>query len=73
MGKSQYVSPHPNGWQVKGEGNTKPTAVKHTQKEAIAVAREIAINQKSELIIKGEDGRIRQKDSFGNDPYPPKG
>ena len=73
MGKNQYVSPHPNGWQVKGEGNTKPTAVKHTQREAIDTAKTIAKNQKSELIVKGEDGRIRQKDSFGNDPYPPKG
>lgn len=73
MGKNQYVSPHPNGWQVKGEGNTKPTAVKSTQKEAIGIARAIAISNQSELIIKGMDGRIRQKDSYGNDPHPPKG
>ena len=44
-----------------------------TQKEAIAKAREIAINQKSELFIHGENGRIRERNSYGNDPYPPKG
>jgi hypothetical protein len=34
---------------------------------------EIAQNQQSELLIHGENGRIREKNSYGNDPYPPKG
>ena len=42
-------------------------------KEAIAVARSIAINQKSEVVIHGTNGQIRAKDSYGNDPCPPKG
>jgi hypothetical protein len=24
-------------------------------------------------LIHGEDGRIRERNSYGNDPYPPKG
>ena len=59
--------------QVKGAGNQKATKVFDTQYAAIDYAREIARNQKSELVIHGENGRIRQKDSFGNDPYPPRG
>jgi len=27
---------------------------------------------KSELIIQNTEGKIRSKDSYGNDPYPPK-
>lgn len=73
MGKNQHVTPHPNGWQVKGAGNQRATAVKSTQREAIDAARKIAQHQKSELIVHGRDGQIRQKDSFGNDPFPPKG
>ena len=74
MGKNQYVTKHPSGgWQVKGEGNTRATAVTATQKEAISKGREIAKNAKSELIIHGRDGKIRAKDSYGNDPCPPKG
>lgn len=73
MGKDQHVTPHEDGWQVIGEGNVKATVVKPTQYEAIETARMIAIHQKSELVIHGRDGKIRQKDSFGNDPYPPKG
>lgn len=41
--------------------------------EAIAIAREISINSNSELFIHGTDGRIREKNSYGNDSYPPKG
>lgn len=74
MGKNQHVTLRPDGdWQVKGEGNSKATAVTTTQKDAIRIARDIAINQGSEVIIHGKDGKIRDKNSYGNDPYPPEG
>lgn len=74
MGKNQHVTKHPSGgWQVKGAGNTRATVRTSTQKEAIAAARSIAIRSQSEVVIHGTDGRIRAKDSYGNDPYPPKG
>ena len=74
MGKNQHVTPHHDGgWQVKGAGNSRATVRTSTQKEAAAIARTIAINQHSERVIHGTDGRIRAKDSYGNDPYPPKG
>ncbi len=57
----------------KGAGNEKATKVTSTQKEAINVARSIAKNQKSELLVHNTKGQIRQKDSFGNDNFPPKG
>lgn len=74
MSKNQHVVPHPNGgWQVKGEGNTRATARTTTQKEAINIAREISRNQGSELVIHRPNGQIRDKDSHGRDPFPPKG
>lgn len=74
MGKNQHVTPHPDGgWQVKGEGNERATVRTSTQKEAIDRAREISRNQGSELIIHRPDGRIREKDSHGNDPFTPEG
>ena len=72
MGKNQHVVPRGNGWAVKGEGNKKATALYPTQREAIKKAREIAINQNSELFIHGRNGRIRDRDSYGNDPCPPR-
>ena len=72
--KNQHVTPHKNGsWQVKGAGNKKATKVTKTQREACKIAKNIAKNQQSELLIHGKDGKIRNKHSYGNDPYPPKG
>lgn len=74
MGKNQHVTPHPcGGWQVKGEGNSKATKVTDTKQPAIDAAKTIAQNQQSELVIHGKDGKIQDKNSYGNDPFPPKG
>jgi adenylyl- and sulfurtransferase ThiI len=72
-GKNQHVVPRPDGWAVKSEGAGRATRVTTTQREAMEIAREIAKNQGSERIVHGENGRIRQKNSYGNDPHPPKG
>jgi hypothetical protein len=72
-GKNQHVVPTPNGsWGVRGEGNSKMTKETTTQTQAIEIAREIAKNQGSEVIIHRKDGTIRDKDSYGKDPCPPK-
>ncbi|CEG25323.1 DUF2188 domain-containing protein [Bacillus sp. B-jedd] len=72
--KNQHVTPAlGGGWQVKGAGNAKATKVTKTQAEAINIAKSIAKNQKSELFIHNEGGRIRERNSYGNDSYPPKG
>lgn len=72
MGKNQHVVPHKDGWAVKGSGNQKATKVTPTKKDAVDVAKQIAQNQQSELIVHGKDGKIQSKDSFGNDPCPPR-
>jgi len=70
--QNQHVVPYGSQWAVKGAGNTRATSVKDTQAAAIAVAREIAINKKVEVVIHRSDGTIRDKDSYGKDPVPPK-
>ncbi|MCC7357581.1 DUF2188 domain-containing protein [Candidatus Uhrbacteria bacterium] len=72
MKNGQHVVPHDGEWAVRREGAERVTSVHSTQAEAEAAAREIARNQGVELFIHGRDGRIRDRDSFGNDPYPPK-
>ena len=57
---------------MRGEGNERMTSIHPTQGEAIDAAREIAINQRSEVVIHRRDGTIRDKDSYGNDPFPPR-
>jgi len=69
---NQHVVPRDGGWAVRGEGNKRDTSRHGTQKEAIDAARDIAINQRGEVVIHGRDGKIRDKDSYGNDPCPPR-
>lgn len=71
--RNQHVVPHTNGWAVKGAGAERATSVHPTQAKAITAARDIARNQSSELLVHGRNGQIRERDSFGNDPFPPKG
>lgn len=71
--KNQHVVPHKDGWAVRGAGNAKAPTIKPTQREAIDAAKPIARANGSEVVIHGRDGKIRAKDSYGNDPYPPKG
>lgn len=73
MGKNQHVVPHGKEWAVKGAGNTKYTAITGTQSEAIDIARDIAQNQNSELLIHNRQGQIREKNTYGPDQNPPKG
>ncbi|WP_432706694.1 DUF2188 domain-containing protein [Escherichia coli] len=56
-----------------GRINERVTSTHRTQQEAIDAARLIAQNQGSELIIHRPNGQIRDKDSHGKDPFPPKG
>lgn len=74
MSKNQHITPHPQGgWQVKGAGNSRATVRTTTQAKAIKIGREIARGQGSELVIHRPNGQIRAKDSYGNDPFPPRG
>jgi hypothetical protein len=72
MGKNQHVVPAGDGWGVRGEGNSRLTSAHDTQREAIAAASQIAKNQHSELLIHGQNGQIRERESYGNDPFPPR-
>ena len=74
MGRNQHVTKTKDGkWQVKGEGNSKATAVYSTQREARAKAIDIAKKQQSEMVLHGKDGKIRERNSYGKDPFPPRG
>lgn len=71
--RNQHVVPHEDGWAVRSAGSQRATSIHDTQGEAVAAGREIARNQGAELFVHGRDGRIRERDTHGHDPYPPKG
>lgn len=73
MAKNQHVVPHNGSWAVRGAGNDRVTRTAETQSQAIEIARGIAQNQGSELFIHRPNGQIRERNSYGNDPFPPEG
>lgn len=72
MGKDQHVVPAGDGWGVRGAGNSRLTSQHSTQEQARQAAVSIAKNQQSDVVIHNRQGQIRDKDSYGNDPCPPK-
>ena len=70
---NQHVVPRGSQWAVVGEGNSRATAVVPTQREAINIAKPISQNQGGDVIIHGRNNQIRERNSYGNDPFPPKG
>lgn len=71
--KNVHVTPRKDGkWNVIREGAGRASAVADTQAEAIKEGRRLAQDGKGELAIHGEDGRIRDKRSYGADNCPPR-
>lgn len=69
----QHVVQRDEGWAVRKEGAERDTSLHPTQKEAIDAATEIAKNQEGEVFIHDRHGKIRERNSYGNDPFPPPG
>lgn len=67
-----HVVPHDKGWARVKEGAERPASVHRTQKDAIDAAREQAKRERVEVVTHGKDGRIRDSDSYGRDPLPPR-
>ena len=71
--KGQHVVPNGGKWSVRKAGSSRATGTFSTQKEAIEAGTRIARNQGTELYIHRENGRIRDRNSYGNDPKKSKG
>lgn len=71
--RGQHVVPNGGKWSVRKAGASRASGTFATQMEAIVRGTELAKTQKTYLYIYGADGRIRERNSFGNDSHPPKG
>ncbi|WP_081477250.1 DUF2188 domain-containing protein [Thermus sp. CCB_US3_UF1] len=70
--KYLHVVRRGEGWAVEREGAKRASKIFRTQEEAKAYAREVAEREKGEVIVHDQKGRIRERDSYGSDPHPPK-
>lgn len=72
MSKDVHVVPNENGWRVEVGGSPEGQDFVD-QQSAINAGTERAKRDKVELFIHGRDGKIRERNSFGNDPRRTKG
>lgn len=60
-------------WENKEEGNSVPLSSHHTKDAAVDAGAALARARRVEHIIHGRDGSIQSRNSYGNDPFPPRG
>lgn len=65
-GKGVHVVRSGKGWAVKSGG--RKVSSHRTQANAAKAGRSVAKTGRTELYVHGRDGRIREANSYGNDP-----
>lgn len=70
--KDIHVVPRGDNWAVEKEGASRASKIVDTQKEAIGHAKDQARRENVEVVVHRRDGSIRDSDSYGRDPNPPK-
>ena len=71
--KTLHVSPLKDGWVVRKVESSGSSKIFVNKEDAIKFGTKVAKNKKTELIIHGRDGRIRERNSYVRDSYPPRG
>jgi hypothetical protein len=61
------------GWRVEVEGSGRAESTHKTQSAAWKKAKQIARQNRSEALLHGRDGRIRDRNTYGRDPRRIKG
>jgi hypothetical protein len=59
-------------WSVRKSGEARASRVFCKQSQAVSFARKVAQGAQGEMIIHRRDGRIRDAQSYGADPFPPR-
>jgi uncharacterized protein YdaT len=68
-----HTVPHDDGWANRREGSSRVSKNFDTKKEAQQAGRETARREHTEHVIHKKDGTIAEKNSYGNDEFPPPG
>lgn len=68
-----HTVPHGDGWANKVEGGKRASNTAGTKAESQATGRDMAKKREVEHHIHNKDGRIGERNSYGNDPRSSKG
>jgi hypothetical protein len=70
--KDIHVVPRDGSWAVRREGADRDSSHHDRKSDAMDAARDTARRDRVEVVEHGRDGRIRDSDSYGRDPFPPR-
>lgn len=71
--KSNHVVPSSSSrWAVKKSGSERASKTFDTKVEAVEYGIALSKNERTELYIHKTNGMIQNRNSYGNDPNPPK-
>lgn len=71
--KDVHTVPTKDGWANRREGSSRASSTHSTKAEAQSAGRDIAKKDGVEHLIHNTDGKIGERNSYGNDPHPPPG
>ena len=73
MSRNLHVVHSQGEWKVRREGSMRASKVFDSKAAAIDYGHKIGKSERLELYIHNMDGRIADRRSYGNDPFPPRG
>ncbi len=69
-----HTVPNPNGgWDNKRQGSNTVLSHGTTKETTVHMGRDQAKKDGTEHFIHNKNGQFGERNSYGNDPYPPKG
>jgi hypothetical protein len=74
LNRAYHVVSNPDGgWAVRREGAERASKRFQSKEDAVRYARSICQGERVDLVVHRIDGTIIEKNSYGNDPHPPRG
>lgn len=70
--RNVHIVPNASGWVVREAGRQTPVSSHRTQGAAQDAGRRVAIRNEAELVLHRPNGQIRNSNSYGSDPNPPR-
>ena len=71
--KQVHTVKRPGGWGNLSAGASKVAKIYPTKVQAQVAGRTTAVNKNAEHVIHNSNGKIGSRNSYGNDPHPPRG
>jgi hypothetical protein len=71
--RAVHTVPHGDRWANRRDGAKRVSRVFQTKAEAQQAGRRTALREQVEHLVHTRSGEVRERNSYGGDPSPPRG